>query len=231
MLPQAEQDILALARPFNERNLGEILLLRTYYGHGSDDAFEAIVQTCRAYAGIGPECVFSDAARYDYGKDWQRVFGRMPQLLECGAGYEKERAAEFAKAMEESDPEDEELGGWSRDDLSLGELFNHYHLASRVGVIYVLDEGALGEDGDGSGVPYDDRGLHVVWYDAHGKTVRWRQRTAIDLSQEMALANTASIDDHPLWTEAKIGENYDWGGPLGPPSIEEGGESDSDADP
>ena len=44
----------------------------------------------------------------------------MPQLLECGAGYEEARAAEFAKAQEESDSEDEELGGWSRDDLSLG---------------------------------------------------------------------------------------------------------------
>ncbi len=27
-------------------------------------------QTCRAYAGIGPECVFDDAARYDYDEDW-----------------------------------------------------------------------------------------------------------------------------------------------------------------
>ena len=44
----------------------------------------------------------------------------MPQLLECGAGYEEARAAEFAKAQEESDSEDEELGEWSRDDFSLG---------------------------------------------------------------------------------------------------------------
>ena len=176
------------------------------------------MEICRAYAGIGPECVFSDATRYDYGEEWQRVFGRMPQLLECGAGYEEERAAEYAKAQEDSDPEDEELGGWSKDDLSLGELFNRYHLASRVGVIYVLDEQVLGEDEDGSEVPDDDREMLVVWYDAHGKTVRWCQKSAVDLSQEMALINTASIDDHPVWTEANLGEDYDWDVPLGPPS-------------
>jgi hypothetical protein len=111
-------------------------------------------------------------------------------------------------------------------------LFNRYHLASRVGVIYVLDEETLGEDEDGSeAVSYDDTKVLVVWYDAHGKTVRWRRRSAVELAQEMALINTASIDDHPVWTEAEIGEDYDWDGPLGPPWSEGGGESDSDADP
>ena len=50
----------------------------------------------------------------------------------------------------------------------------------------------------------------------------------------MALINTASIDDHPVWMEAEIGEDYDWDGPLGPlapRSTEEGGESDNDGDP
>lgn len=232
-LPQTEQDILAHARPYSERNLGASLLLRTYYGPGSDVASTAIVQICRAYAGIGPECILDDAARYGYGEDWQRIFSRIPQLLEVEDGYDEERAAEFAKAQEDSDPEDEELGGWSKDDLSLGELFNRYHLASRVGVIYVLDEEALGEHDDGSSVSDDDRELLVVWYDAHGKTVRWRRRSAVDLAQEMALICTASIDDHPVWTEAEIGEDYDWDGPLGPPSTEEDGESEgeSDADP
>jgi hypothetical protein len=233
-LSQAEQDLLTLARPYsNERNPGGILLLRTYYGPGSDAAFEGIMQTCRAYAGISEQCVLSDAARYGYGDDWQRVFGRMPQLLECGASYEEERAAEFARAQgEESDLEEEEaLGGWSRDELSLGELFNRYHLASKVGVIYVLDEETLGDDGNGlEGVSCDDREVLVVWYDAHGKTVRWRRRSAVELAQEMALINTASIDDHPVWTEANIGEDYDWGRPLGPSLTEEGSESDSDAD-
>lgn len=232
-LPQADQDILAIARPYNERRLYEVRLLRTYYGAGSDEVFDAVVQTCQAYAGIGPESVFSDAARYNYGEDWWRVFGRMPQVLECHAGYEAERAAEFARAQEESDEEDEELGGWSRDDFSLAELFNDYHLASKAGVIYVLDEETLGEDDeeDGSAVSYGQRELLVVWYDAQGKMVRWRRRGAVDISQEMALINTASIDDHSVWTEAEIGEDYDWDGPLGPSSTEEGGESASDADP
>ncbi|AEO67624.1 9d292cb1-dc2c-478e-9732-1b4dbd51ef8b [Thermothielavioides terrestris] len=236
-LSPAEQDILALARPYNERNRGEVCLLRTYYGAGSDAVFDAVVQTCRAFGGVGPECVFSDAARYNYGEDWRRVFGLMPQLLECHDDYEAECAAEFARAQE-SDEEDEELGGWSRDDFTLAELFNHYHLASKVGVIYILDEETLGDDReddddekDGSAGSYSQRELLVVWYDAQGKTVRWRRRDAVSISQEMAVINTAAIDDHPVRTEAEIGEDYDWDGPLGLSSMEEDEESASDADP
>ena len=228
-LSQAEQDILALARPYEERNLGEFRLLRTYYGPGSDDAFEAVVKICEVYGGIRPECVFSDAARYGYGEDWQRLFGRMPQLLECDDGYEEERAAKFAEAQEKEGEDGCEYDG-SLGELSLGDLFNRYHLASQVGVLYVLDEETLGEDEDGSEVSHDDREILVVWYDAYGKTVRWRRGRADNISNEMALINTASIDDHPVWTEAEIGEDYDWDGPLGPRSTEEGEESDSDGE-
>ena len=54
------------------------------------------------------------------------------------------------------------------------------------------------------------RELLAVWYDPYGKTVRWRQDSVLELSQNMALVNSASIDDHTVWTEAEIGEDYDW---------------------
>lgn len=39
----------------------------------------------------------------------------------------------------------------------------------------------------------------------------------------MAVINSASIDDHPIWTEVEIGEDYDWDGPHEPPLIVTGG--------
>ncbi|KAK4107008.1 hypothetical protein N656DRAFT_793462 [Canariomyces notabilis] len=70
-LSQAEQDILALTRPYNERKPNGDVWLRTYYGPGSDEAFTAILASVDA-----PDCPLSDAARYDYGDDWQRMMLR-----------------------------------------------------------------------------------------------------------------------------------------------------------
>jgi hypothetical protein len=72
-------------------------------------------------------------------------------------------------------------------------------------VIYVLDEEALGEELE---VLYGDRELLVDWYDAFEKTVRYRWRSVVDISQEMALINMVLIDNYPVWTQAEIGEDY-----------------------
>lgn len=225
-LSQAEQDILALARPYVERNFNEeYLFLRTYYSPGSDDAFEAVVRICNESGAPYHQRFLSDAARYSYGEDWQRLFSLMPQLLEPNPCYEEERAAAFAEAQEAEGYDPEAL-----DELLLSERFNHYHLAPQVGVLYVMDEETLGEDEDGLAVSHEDRKILTVWYDADGKTVRWRRDRVDYVADHMALLQTASIDDHTVWTEAEVGEDYDWDGPFGPRSTEEGGESDSDGE-
>jgi hypothetical protein len=111
-----------------------------------------------------------------------------------------------------------------------GDLYNYYHLASKVGIIYVLDKETLGEDQEGEDVSSDDRQLLAAWYDPDGKTVRYRRMTGEEVGQHSGVINSASIDDHPIWTLAEIGEDYDWDGPLGPPPIEEDRENESDED-
>ncbi|KAK3934137.1 hypothetical protein QBC46DRAFT_454406 [Diplogelasinospora grovesii] len=241
-LPQAEQDILVLARPYNERNTADVVWLRTYYGPGSDDAFAAILEACKGHlplVGMGApgfDYLFSDAARYDYGDAWQRVFGRMPQLLEyAGPGdYEAKRATTLAEGQEwergDKERVEEDGGEWPEDAMYLGVLYNYYHLASKVGIIYVLDKETLGEDEEGEDVSHDDRQLLAAWYDPDGKTVRWQRMSGDEVCEHMAVINSASIDDHPIWTEAEIGEDYDWDGPLGPPSIAEDGGNEGDED-
>ncbi len=202
-------------------------MLRTYYGPGSDDAFEAVVRICNESGEPYHQRFLSDAARYSYGEDWQRLFSLMPQLLEPNPryDYEEERAAAFAEAQEAEGYDPEALG-----ELLLSDRFNHYHLASKVGILYVMDEETLCEDEDGSAVSHEDREILTVWYDAYGKTVRWRRDRADYVGDHMALLQTASIEDHAVWMEAEVGEDYEWDGPFGPRSTEEGGESDSDGE-
>ena len=241
-LPQDQQDILALARPYTERNTGDIVLLRTSYGSGSDEICSALIEAGRGklpLVGMGPRgfnYLFSDASRYDYGDDWQRVFGRMPQLLEYyGPGdYEARRATALAEGQEwergDKEGVEEEGGEWPEDGMYLGDLYNYYHLASKVHIIYVLDEETLAQEEDDEPVDVDDRQLLAIWYDPNGKSVRWRRMSWDEVCDHAAVINTASIDDHPIWTQAEIGEDYDWDGPLGPPSVEQGAVKESSED-
>ncbi len=232
-LPQAHQDILAFARPYNERNAGDAVWLRTYYGPSSDDTLAAILEACRGNLPLDRmgapsfDFLFSDASRYNYGDTWQRVFDRMPQLLEptMPGDYQAQRATALAEAQEwESEDKatiEEEGGEWPEDAMYLGDLYNYYHLAAKVGILYILDEETLGNGKHGEDIGCGDRQLLAAWYDPDGKVVRWRRMTGDEVCVHTAVINSASIDDHPIWTRAEIGDDYDWDGPLGPPSIEE----------
>ena len=237
-LSPADQDVLALARPHNERNPGATILLRAYYGPGSDDALAAILATFHGFPefGLGEEgrdCLFSDV-RYAYGNAWQRIFGRMPQLLEClRTDYEADRAAalQVGQDMEREDKEmiESEGGEWPRDAAYIGDMYNQYHIAATCRLMYVLDEATLAGD-----KRVEERKLLAVWHDPDGRIVRSCRMSPDEVYTQTATLETVVRDDKSTWMDAEIGDDYNWGGILGPPPIEgedeDEGEEGSDED-
>ena len=187
----------------------------------------------------GTDCLFSDVTRYDFGNDWQRVFGRMPQLLEypCHAGdYEADRAAALQEGQvwEREGRERVEEDDQPPEALYIGDLYNYYHIVAKLRLMYVLDETTLAGDNKAA----EARQLLAIWHDPDGRIVRSCRMSADDVYKHTAVLNSGSIDDFPTWMDAEVGDDYNWDGILGPPlkaededgDSEEGSDEDEDGD-
>lgn len=213
-LSQTDQDLLTQVRPYNERNIHDPIWLRTYYGPGSDDTMAAILSSHPPFPSSG-DVVFSDASRYNFGDSWQRVFSRMPQLLEIlHQSYDYEatfnETLQMCRRFERKDKEavEEEGYEWPEDATYLGDLYSEFHLAAKVHIIYELDEKTLGLREEHS----QERKILAAWFDANGKTVRWNRLSPHEVNDVSGLIDMGEFDDHPIWTKAEIGEEYDWDG-------------------
>ncbi|KAK3379623.1 hypothetical protein B0T24DRAFT_717152 [Lasiosphaeria ovina] len=56
----------------------------------------------------------------------------------------------------------------------------------------------------------------LAWYDANGKTVRWNHLGKQEAAHNVEFISMGGFEDHPIWTAAQIGADYDWAGPFGP---------------
>ncbi|OAA41491.1 hypothetical protein BBO_05477 [Beauveria brongniartii RCEF 3172] len=232
-LEEAERALLArVLLPSERRATGP--WLRTYYGSGSDHVLQAMLSGNQDLQSQVERAggIISDAQRYDYGEAWQRIFTRIPQLLDNKRrvnSYDGELAAELTKAQkwEREDRKDveEEGGDYEEDGMYWGDLYGQWHLAAQVAVMYVLDEETLGTSEQGSS---SDGKILVAWYDAYGKTVRWRRMAVAEVLEVHGLLSVGSYDDHPVWTKAEIGSAYDRESESLPPTPEGEGDSDSD---
>jgi hypothetical protein len=203
--------------------------LRTCYrdreGSGTDAAFAALIQSAQLPTVPGYRLVFDDSALYDYGPGgWQRIFTRMPQMLERSytpETYDWKKKEALEEALEADAEEEAELEeeGYSRseDGTPWMERYSRLHYVTAIGTLYIIDEEAL------STQPPKKGRLLVVWYDDCGRVVRWNRQTAAEASDTMGLIESGYVNEHPVWTQAEPGEDYDWDAPLGPPyELEEG---------
>jgi len=95
--------------------------------------------------------VFDDSTLYDDGPGgWQRIFTRIPELLENGydpESYDQLKADAIQGALEAEEEEDAELEeqGYtkSEDGMDWTERYEYMQYASVVGVIWVADDEAL----------------------------------------------------------------------------------------
>lgn len=145
----------------------------------------------------------NDASLYDYGADWQKIFLRMPQLLEClGSADEYEELVQ-AKIEE----------GNAANAVDPAVPFTHhyadYHMALTIGCIHIFDAEAFASE------HHALRPL-VVWYDECGRIVRFSRET-FNFLMEPAPCPGLDLADDDSWIFAKIGEFYRCGAPLGPP--------------
>jgi hypothetical protein len=104
--------------------------------------------------------LLNDASRYDFGDNWERVFMRMPQLLEkwrVDAQVYRQRVQQALMDVRRRDEEEWRSGGIPTTPTS--KLYEDYHWAMQVGSLFVVDERTLS-----STVPDAGTGL-VVWFD------------------------------------------------------------------
>lgn len=200
-----KQLLFSLRHMRDLREPGEMPILRTCYGPGTDEAFRDLVEEAEL---DGP--VWDDAGSFDFGPEgWQQFFLHIPQLLEMSSEYARSwleerhnclRDARQAQingsdentedvADEDEEDEDEEEHAWQ---------WNDFHRAAQVGALFVVDREAL-----------DTERILVVWYDDLGRVVRQSRQEPYECSSIVGLMLMDKVWEHTYWVEAEFGTDYE----------------------
>ncbi|KAI4594945.1 hypothetical protein KJ359_007468 [Pestalotiopsis sp. 9143b] len=221
-LPQADQELLSRLRTPEERQIVDMIWVRTVYDAGTDSAFEAFMRAIPCETELP---IFQDSARYNFGggDGWRRIFSRLPQILEPHNSSSDDYDARKQKALEEcieaerqDTQEVEDQGGDPEEDGTYWpELYSAYHYRAKVGMVLVVDMETLlvaAEDPKRATVL-------AVWFDEMSHVIRQTRLTAQETWNVEGLEMTmgGALPEHGEWTRADIGEDYDWEGPFGPP--------------
>ncbi|KAJ5928250.1 hypothetical protein N7466_007206 [Penicillium verhagenii] len=216
-LPPHSQDLLDRIRLPTERNLkGDTCWLRTYYDPSSEVSWAQIQNYIDSMIVIPPK-VYNDSSLYNFGSNWEKIFLRAPQLLDSDDLFEEyeeyiQEALEGRIERESGDAQRAEEDGYDpvEDENPWICFFAQYLFRLVRGRIYIVDETSFATEGPDAGT------VLVVWYDECGREIRYYREEAMQAA-EMANVDLCYINEHACWTNAEIGESYEWGAPLGPP--------------
>jgi hypothetical protein len=86
-----------------------------------------------------------------------------------------------------------------------------YHWVLALGILCIADEKTLSSEGPDAGK------VIVVWYDECGRVVRWVRKTGRQVFDTMGSIKDGSVQASSPWIDAKVGEDYQWDAPWGPP--------------
>jgi hypothetical protein len=202
-----------LASPFsfmpNDGHCWGVIWLRTCYDEGTDEAHQKLLNVLNEELALElEENILDDAALYDYGDDWRRIFEVVPErLLEESLrdNHNSQTASEERQA-----PMREMLRNLDIDEVTTANAWEieivRLHLQAARNYLYVSDKVAL-----------DTGEVLVVFFDDCGRTVR-QSRVQPEFCQEVAGAwFDGCIDEYDAFTEADIGPDYLTGGSCGPP--------------
>lgn len=149
------------------------------------------------------------------GTDWHKLFLRIPQLLEYLGSAE-----DYHEELREALQEDSDLDEAAEDNIRYEDENDYivYYRALVVGRIYIVDKATLASEGRNAGK------VRIVWYDVCGRLVR-SYRAELDEAADIAWLDDPMLDEHPCWLNGKVGKDFKWGAPLGPPYDQESGGS------
>lgn len=215
-LTGAEQDELARLRlPATDRKLAPKfgIWLRTWYGPGSDAAFASLHESLRYNE---PTLVLDDASLYNFGEEWERIFERMPQLVHTYFSAQKysekkQKALKEALEMEEDGRVADPDFGYDPDEDAIPweEHSANYQWACITGYVLIIDKTTL-SSGDGPEDKSEDSGtILVMWYDDRGRGVRSGRERPDQVVDYAGLLMESFVRDHPIWTNASVGEDYE----------------------
>lgn len=110
------------------------------------------------------------------------------------------------------DPEQAEKQGYDPDeDANPWPVFySDYHMQLVIGCIHVVDAITLASDACNSGKVF------VVWFDECGRAIHYSREVLDDASNIAGLSN-CMLNKYGCWVNAKLGQFYQWGQPLGAP--------------
>lgn len=204
-----------LASPYSFQTLGNrcwgIIWLRTCYDEGTDGAHQKLVDELNWEMALDvEENILDDAALYDYGDDWRRIFEVIPERL-------------FGNTLDDLDgmPTPEERDRLIReaqrnvniDDIedeaelhALKQATTKLHAAAIENYLLVEDKVAL-----------DIGKLLIVFFDDFGRTVRQSRILPEDCDGIAGAWADCFIDEMAEFEEGDIGPDYLPGGPSGPP--------------
>ncbi|RHZ68004.1 hypothetical protein CDV55_105971 [Aspergillus turcosus] len=206
VLTPEERGILERVRhPVPERVHDWTPWLRTCYEPSTEAAFSKIVDWLEYQLGGGQLIILNDPALYNFGPEWHKIFLRIPQLLESwdsAEGYHER----LREALREESDLDEELEDYGEDE----DDYIMYYWAVVNGRIHIVDKTTLATEGRNAGK------VRIVWYDACGRVVR-SYRAEVGEAANYTPVDNYMLNEHACWLNGKVGKEYKWGAPLGPP--------------
>lgn len=208
---------MASFRSPQERSPAEEIWFRTCYfdaeGNTTDAIHNQLFEQSVMYQDpvrMQPGCLlYDDAARYNYGSEWQKIFMRIPQKLRITQTPEaferrKAQAIESVRNWKEA----EAGSGDPEYQSQLDVLCSTYQSTNVVGMIYVADEEAFA-----SGE------LLIAWYDEWGRVVRSNRMLPKDIDQLSGIMVIGAQYDMVEWVYGAIGDDYNVGGAFGPETL------------
>ncbi|KAJ5225301.1 hypothetical protein N7468_006526 [Penicillium chermesinum] len=196
--------------------------LRTCYDPSSEEKWAEIEDRILSLDPFKPG-ICSDSVLFNYGSSWERIFTRLPQLVEIrmkpeeADEHERESQDLLREALEEeaSDPDRAIENGYDPDeDATPWQFFySSYHMHQVVGRLQIVDATTFASEGPDAG------NVLLAFYDDCGRVVRYC-REEFDHAVELQGLSHFELDDTTHWPTASIGPAYDLGGPMGPPDLD-----------
>lgn len=188
--------------------------LRTCYEPFSEESWTEIQSHLEGKFRRPP--IYNDLSLYNFGSNWEKIFLRLPQLLDntCSVEEYEEDAEEALQAgieAESFDPQVAKESGYNpvEDENPWVNFYSDYHMQLVAGRIHIVDAITLASGPDIGTVL-------VVWFDQCGRAIRYSREELEDAS-DIANVSNIMLNEFGCWANAQIGQSYEWGAPLGPP--------------